>query len=77
MITQTAVLRRPTFSLKKVINPVIKFFVRIADAFIEARQLQAATETAIYLKSHNKDFKDMSHSEIVYMIMNDIKKEGE
>jgi predicted ATPase len=73
MTIQTAVLRRPTFSLKKVLNPVIKFFVRIGDAFIEARQLQAATETAIYLKSHNKDFKDMSHSEIVQKILSDVK----
>jgi hypothetical protein len=44
------------------------------DAFIEARQLQAALETAQHLKTHNADFRDMSHHEIIQHIMNDIKK---
>lgn len=70
----TQVLRRPTFSLKKVINPVIKFFVRIYDSIIEARRLQAAMETAQYLKTHNKDFRNMSYGDIVHFIMNDTTK---
>ena len=77
MTTQTAILRRPTFSLKKVINPVIKFFVRVYDSFVEARQLQAAMETAIHLKSHNRDYRHMSYHDIVQQIMGDIKKESE
>ena len=50
------------------------FFVRIFEAFIEARQLQAALETAHHLKTHNADFRDMSHHEIIQYITNDIKK---
>ena len=77
MTTQTAILRRPTFSLKKVINPVTKFIVRIYDAFVEARQLQAAMETAQHLKAFNKDFKHMSYNDIIQQIMGDIKKDRE
>ena len=66
--------RKASFSLKKAVAPVTKFFVRIFDAFIEARQLQAAMETAHHLKTHNADFKDMSHHEIIQHIMNDTVK---
>ena len=66
--------RRANFSLKKALAPVSNFFVRILDAFIEARQLQAALETAQHLKTHNADFKNMSHHDIIQHIMNDIKK---
>jgi hypothetical protein len=66
--------RRASFSLKKALAPVTNFFVRIFEAFIEARQLQAALETAHHLKTHNADFRDMSHHEIIQYIMNDIKK---
>ena len=74
MTTQTVPFRRPTFSLKKVIDPVINFFVRISDSIIEARRLQAAMETAHYLKTHNKDFRHMSYGDIVHFIMNDTTK---
>lgn len=67
--------RRPTFSLKMVTEPVTNFIVRIYDAFVEARQLQAAMETAQHLKAFNKDFKHMSLGDIVNQIMGDIKKE--
>ena len=67
----TQVLRRPTFSLKKALSPVTNFFGRILDAIVEARRLQAAMETAQYLKSHNKDFRDMPYNEIVQYILND------
>lgn len=69
--------RRATFSLKMVITPVIKFFTNIIDTLVYARQLQAATEIAIHLKSHNKDFKHMSHYDIIQQIMNDVVKERE
>ena len=77
MTTQTRLMenRRPTFSLKMVTEPVTNFIVRIYDAFVEARQLQAAMETAQHLKRHNKDFRHMSLGDIVNQIMSDIKKE--
>ena len=73
MTTQVA-FRRPTFSLKKVLSPVTKFFVQIFDSIVEARRLQAAMETAQYLKTHNKDFKQMSYHDIVQYILNDTTK---
>jgi hypothetical protein len=66
--------RKASFSLKKALAPVTNFFVRIFEAFIEARQLQAALETAHHLKTHNADFKDMSHHEIIQHIMSDTVK---
>ena len=69
--------RKPSFSLKKAINPVINYIVSIYDAIIYARQLKAATEIAIHLKNHNKDFRHMSHYDIVQQIMGDVVKERE
>ena len=71
MTTQTHLPenRRPTFTLKDVVTPVINFFVRIYDAFIEARRLQAAMQTAQHLKSHNRDYRHMSLGDIVNQIM--------
>jgi len=68
MTTQTN-----TSLLRKIGN----FFARISDSIIEARQLQAAMNTAYHLKSHNTDFKHMSYGDIVQQIMGDIKKERE
>ena len=70
MTTQTVTFRRPTFSLKKVLSPVTKFIGQVFDSIVEARRLQAAFETAKYLKEHNEDFKDVPYNEIVYSIMN-------
>ena len=67
--------RRASFSLKKAITPVTNFFVRIWDSIIEARRLQAAMETAQHLKTHNKDFRNMSYGDIVQFIMEDTTKE--
>lgn len=64
-------LRRPTFDVTKAIKPIGAFFVRIFEAFVEARRLQAAMETAQYLKAHNKDFKHMSLGDIVNQIMDE------
>lgn len=69
----TQVLRRPTFSLKKAISPVTNFFVHIFDAIIEARRLKAAMDTATHLKAYNKDYRNMSYSEIVNKILDDTK----
>jgi pyruvate/oxaloacetate carboxyltransferase len=66
-------LRKPTFDVKKAIKPIGAFFVRIFDAFVEARRLQAAMETAQHLKAHNKDFRHMSLGDIVNQIMEDTK----
>jgi hypothetical protein len=63
--------RRASFSLKKAVAPVTNFFVRIFEAFIEARRLQAAMETARHLKAHNADFKDMSYHEVIQFILED------
>jgi hypothetical protein len=54
-----------------LVLPVSNFFVRIFDAFVEARRLQAAFETAQYLKSYNKDFSDWSTSDLVRHILDD------
>ena len=45
------------------------FAVRIFDAFVEARRLQAAMNTAQHLKTHNKDYRHMSLGDIVNKIM--------
>jgi hypothetical protein len=47
------------------------FFVRIYDAFVEARRLQAAMELAQHLKTHNSDYRNMSLGDIVNSIMKD------
>ena len=73
MTTQMVKLTTPPSSLKKV----TKFFTRIYDSFVEARQLQAAMATAEYLKSNNSDYRHMSYGDIVNQIMSDIKKERE
>ena len=70
MTTQMVKLTTPPSSLKKV----TKFFTRIYDSFVEARQLQAAMETAHYLKSNNTDYRHMSYGDIVNKIMSDINK---
>jgi hypothetical protein len=47
------------------------FVVRIYDAFIEARRLQAAMQTAHHLKATNRDYRNMSLGDIVNQIMDD------
>jgi len=47
------------------------FFVRIYDAFVEARRLQSAMEIAQHLKTHNRDYRHMSLGDIVNQIMDD------
>ena len=70
-----APLRRPTFDFTRVISnvlaPIGSVFFRIYDSFVEARRLQAAFETAQYLKTHNKDFRHMSLGDIVNQIMDE------
>lgn len=64
-------LRRPTFDVTKAIKPIGAFFVRIFEAFVEARRLQAAMETAQHLKTHNRDYRHMSLGDIVNQIMDE------
>ena len=64
-------LRKPTFDLADAIKPIGAFFVRIYDAFIEARRLQAAMATAQHLKAHNRDYRHMSLGDIVNQIMDE------
>ena len=64
-------LRKPTFDITKAVKPIVAFFVRIYDAFIEARRLQAAMQTAQHLKSHNRDYRHMSLGDIVNQIMDE------
>jgi len=64
-------LRKPTFDVTKAIKPIGAFFVRIYDAFIEARRLQAAMQTAQHLKATNRDYRNMSLGDIVNQIMDD------
>jgi len=71
MTTQTVPFRRPTFSLKKVINPVIKFFVNFGNAIIEARRMKVAMETAQYLKTHNRDFRNWSVGELTMHLLDE------
>jgi hypothetical protein len=47
--------------------------VRIFDAFIEARRLQAAMATAQHLKAYNRDYRNMSLGEIVNQIIDETK----
>ena len=76
-VTRLPEIRKPSFSPKEVLRPVGNFIVRIYDAFVYARQLQAATDIAIHLKSHNKDFRHMSHYDIIQQIMGDVVQERE
>jgi len=62
--------RNANLSLEKILKPIYRFFVCIFNSLVEARRLQAAYETARHLTTHNKDFKQMSHSEIVQWILN-------
>ena len=64
-------LRKPTFDITKAIKPIGAFFVRILDAFSEARRLQAAMQTAQHLKATNRDYRNMSLGDIVKQIMDE------
>jgi hypothetical protein len=62
--------RKATCSLQKLLKSLIKVFTNTFEAFVEARRMQAAYQTATQLRMHNEDFKKMSHSEIVQWILN-------
>ena len=68
--------RKSTFSFKKVLAPLTllvllakNIIIKIFMALVEARRLQSAYETATHLKTHNKDFKNMSHQQLVHWIL--------
>ena len=65
-------LRKPTFDITKaIVKPIGAFFVSIFDAFIQARRLQAAMQTAQHLKAHNRDYRNMSLGDIVNQIIDE------
>lgn len=64
-------LRRPTFDASKAIAPVTTFFARIFDAFIEARRIEAARQTALHLKATNRDFATIGYYDLVQRLLDD------
>lgn len=63
--------RKASFSLKKVLAPIGKFFVCLFEAIVEARRKKAAFETAQYLIYHNKDFSNWSVGELAMHILDE------
>jgi hypothetical protein len=55
--------------LNHILSAVANFFVVLFNAYIEAREKQAAYELARYLR-HNRDFSDYSEMELFDMIIN-------
>ena len=64
-------LRKPTFNLSDLLDPIGVFFVGLYDAFVLARRLQAAMEVAEHLKYHKKEYRNMSLGDIVQKIMDE------
>jgi len=56
-----------TSFLRKVSN----FFGQIFDSIVEARRMQAAMETAQYLKTHNRDFRNWSVGELTTHLLDE------
>ena len=57
-------MRRPTFSLKKVLRVIGKSFADVGEAFINARMAKARYELAQHLIETNADYKGMSVGEL-------------
>ena len=64
-------LRRPTFDASKAFAPITTFLGRILDAFIEARRIEAARQTALHLKATNRDFGTISYYDVVRRLLDD------
>lgn len=64
-------LRRPTFDASKAIAPVTTFLACILDAFIEARKIEAARQTALHLKATNRDFATVGYYDLVQRLLDD------
>lgn len=48
-----------------------KFFKNIIESIVEARKIQAAYQTAEYLKRSNRDFDNISISDLVNRILDE------
>ena len=64
-------LRRPTFNASKAVAPITTFLTRILDAFIEARRIEAARQTALHLKATNRDFAAIGYYDLVQRLLDD------
>ena len=64
-------LRRPTFDASRAVVPAITFLARILDAFIEARRIEAARQTALHLKATNRDFATIGYYDLVQRLLDD------
>ena len=64
-------LRRPTFDASRAVVPAITFLARILDAFIEARRIEAARQTALHLKATNRDFAAIGYYDLVQRLLDD------
>jgi len=66
-----APLRRPTFDASRAVAPFTAFFVRIVNAFIQARRIEAARQTALHLKATNRDFANIGYHDLVQRLLDD------
>lgn len=62
-------LRRPTFDASKAVAPITDFLARILDAFIEARRIEAARQTALHLTATNSDFANIGYHDLVQRLL--------
>lgn len=63
----TAIAQTSSSFLRKVYN----FFGQIFDSIVEARRMQVAMETAQYLKTHNRDFRNWSVGELTMHLLDE------
>ena len=64
-------LRRTTFDASRAVAPAVTFLSRILDAFIEARRIEAARQTALHLKATNRDFATIGYYALVQRLLDD------
>ena len=64
-------LRRPTFDASKLIKPVNAFFADLFNAYLQARRMQAAMNTAHHLKATNRDFANLGYHDLVQLLLDD------
>ena len=64
-------IRRPTFDASNAVAPITTFLSRVLDAFIEARRIKAARQTALHLKATNRDFATIGYYDLVQRLLDD------
>ena len=62
-------LRKFTVDASKAFAPITAFLVRILDAFIEARRIEATRQTALHLKVTNRDFANIGYHDLVQRLL--------